>query len=406
MEIDTPVPGNLMIRLRDTIAGEQLKFYSPESLEDVRWILHRFEESDVWAMDTESTGVDCYVRDWELRTFQFGNATHSYVIHARFKREIKIIITTPGIRWIGFNGPHDIRSIDKFLGFDTGVVCKAEAYLPGHHKDSRNVEEGGISHGLKEQSIARIDRTAGKWEVALKAEFKKIMVPVPGEVYKSGPRKGTQKYKKATIAQGWSLIDPMHPAYIAYAASDPILTYRLWMTHAPFVRSNRELYDFDFRVQQACDRLQRRGMPIDIDYTTRLTARYHLMVRKMQAVAADYGCANINSGAQLAATLERLGARLTVRTKTGQISTESHVLRGLLTSGTTALQEFVSAVLVAKQCAKRASSYTEAMLHSRDSAGRVHPSIKSLGARTARMSVSNPPFQQLPTKDRESDITS
>jgi DNA polymerase I len=52
---------------------------------------------------------------------------------------------------------------------------------------------------------------------------------------------------------------------------------------------------------------------------------------------------------------------------------------------------------------KRKASYTESMLEEADSDGRIHPSFNTLGARTARMSVSNPPLQQLPTKDREED---
>jgi hypothetical protein len=48
---------------------------------------------------------------------------------------------------------------------------------------------------------------AGKWEQALKAEFKKITIPIPGEVYKSGPRKGQRKVRKAKLSEGWGLID-------------------------------------------------------------------------------------------------------------------------------------------------------------------------------------------------------
>ncbi|HEY6020269.1 MAG TPA: hypothetical protein VIY48_10305, partial [Candidatus Paceibacterota bacterium] len=140
------------------------------------------------------------------------------------------------VNWIGHNGPHDIRCIDEHLGYETGVVCKGETYIPSHHADSRNRKEGGIGHELKELAVSVVDRDAGRWEVELKKVFKTIEIPIPGEVYKSGPRKGTPKSRKAKLAEGWGLIDPSHPAYIAYAAADPILTYRVWRHYQPTVR--------------------------------------------------------------------------------------------------------------------------------------------------------------------------
>jgi DNA polymerase-1 len=124
----------------------------------------------------------------------------------------------------------------------------------------------------------------------------------------------------------------------------------------------------------------------------------------MTAVAAEYGCLNINSGAQIATALASLGVELTERTKTGQICTDSHVLRGLLTHGRDHVRRFIRAVLTAKQVSKRQQSYTWHFLSQRDTNDRIHPSINTLGARTARMSVSNPALQQLPTKEREDEI--
>ncbi|MDT8916199.1 DNA polymerase A family protein [Amycolatopsis sp. PS_44_ISF1] len=56
-------------------------------------------------------------------------------------------------------------------------------------------------------------------------------------------------------------------------------------------------------------------------------------------------------------------------------------------------------IVRAKRAEKWKESYALPFLLDRDEHDRIHPSIKSLAARTARMSVSGPPLQQLPSGD-------
>lgn len=393
-----------MLHIKDEIANEPINFYVAETPKDAGRIYRASFQRSVWALDTESTGINCYRPDWKLRTFQFGNDRISFVVPARFRKTIAGIITREGVNWIGHNGSHDIRCIDRFLGYETGITCSGETYIPSHHTDSRNRAEGGIGHELKELASHLVDRNAGKWELALKAKFKTILIPIEGEVYKSGPRKGTQKYRKAYLSEGWSLIDPMDETYLAYAASDPVLTFRVWNRLRNVAKDNRRLYEFDRKVQAACDRLQRRAIRLDVPYTRKLSNAFSRAAERQIEVAREYGCKNIHSGPQIATVLMDLGAQLTKQTPTGQWVTDGEVLRGLLKSGEADIQRFVRSVLLARQCIKRRESYTDQMLAEMDAEGRVHPSIKALGARTARMSVSGPPLQQLPTKDRENEL--
>lgn len=393
-----------MLTLTDTLAGESVRFHYIRTRDDAQRLRMFVHAHSALAIDTESTGLDCYVPDWQLRTVQIGDANDSYVIPAKFRNLIAWLMKQD-IKWIGHNGYHDIRCIDRFLGFDTGVVCVGETHIPSHHHDSRNQQEGGVGHGLKELAIAHIDRQAGKWEVALKRVFKTIKVPIVGQVYKSGLCRGQQKMRKIRLAEGWALINPRHPAYIAYAAADPILTYRVWQFFQPTVKRQLDLYHFDLAVAGACDALQRRGLKLDVTYTERLSAAYTRTAEQAIQEAATYGCSNIQSGKQVADTLLDLGAHLTVKTPSGNaFKTDDKVLRRIMTiTNHPGVREFIHCVLLAKQLLKRRESYTEAMLRGRDTDDRVHASINPLGARTARMSVSRPPFQQLPTKNREGD---
>ena len=393
-----------MLTIPDEVAGDPVTFNLVQTKDDCYKVARFIKANTTLGIDTESTGLNCYHNMWQLRTVQIGHSTASYVVPARFRGFIEWIMKSE-TRWIAHNGPHDIRSIDAYLGYETGAWCFLETYIPSHHRDSRNQAEGGIGHGLKELATALVDRDAGKWEKALKAAFKEILIEIPGEVYKSGPRKGTQKYRKAKLSEGWGLIDPNDPRYVAYAAADPILAFRVWQVLRSQAREQRNLYLFDQRVARACDTLTRRGMPLDIPYTKRLSAAYLSKAQALMDTAADYGCTNIQSGQQIARALTRLGVRLTERTKTGQYVTDNTVLRGIMeTTDSASVIHFIRAVLGAKQMLKRRESYTEQMLREVDIHGRVHPSINILGARTARMSVSNPPFQQLPTKDNEGDL--
>jgi len=391
-----------VLRINDWLADEQIQINYPESRRDLSEIADFVRSSRALGIDTESTGLNPYHPQWMLRTTQIGNANVAYVVPASARRFVGWLCKQR-IQWIGHNGPHDIRCIDAYLGYETGIIC-AETHIPSHHFDSRNRKEGGIGHGLKELANHYIDKSASKWEIELKKIFKTIEIPIAGEVYKSGPRKGQQKMRKAKLSEGWRLVDSRHPAYIAYAGVDPLITYRVWKEFQPIVRHFYELYQFDKRVANACDRLQRRGLPIDVDYTTRLSSAFLNRAEHYRARAAEYGCANIQSGQKLAQTLMALGVELTERTKTGQLKTDAGILRKIRsTVDSEEVRDFSRCVLLAKQLEKRKSSYADHMLADLDVNGRVHPSINPLGARTARMSVSNPPFQQLPTKNREDE---
>lgn len=391
-----------MIRLRDRLAGKTIMFHCVENTRDL-YEVSRFIKHARWlGIDTESTGVNCYRRGWQLRTVQYGDAEDSYVVPQRFRKFIAWSMQQK-VNWIGHNGPHDIRSIDQHLGYTTGVVCVGETFIPAHHADSRGQKEGGTGHGLKELAEAKIDPNAGKWERELKRVFKTIEIPMPGEFFKSGPRKGQPKVRKAKLDEGWGLIDPMHPAYIAYAAADPILTYHVWRYYHPVWKEFRERYDFDHRVQLACDKLQRRAIPLDVNYTEILSEAFTRKAGQFIKRAEAYGCKNIHSGQQVAKTLLSLGAVLRERTPTGKYQTSDAILRGIAKKHDGEVKDFIRCVLVAKQLLKRRESYTDAMLRERDRYDRIHPSIKPLGARTTRMSVSGPPLQQLPTKDRDDE---
>lgn len=393
-----------MLVIRDTIANEPIEFRWCENVADVRQAWEFSLTQDFWAFDTESTGLNTFHPKWRMRTFQFGHSRIAYVIHHRFRKAIERIYTREGVIWVGHNAPHDARSVDRYLGYETGVWKLMDTYIPGHHADPRNAQEGGIAHGLKEQCIALVDPESGKWDAARKKYFKTIRVPIPGEVYKSGARKGTQKLRTVTLAEGWTHSDPAHPVMIAYAGADVILAARLWNARRALLTHNKDLYTFDLRIQAIGDVLQRRGIRLDVDYATRYRAALDRKATRYAARAKTLGCDNIYSPPQLAEALLNLGAVLRDKTPTGKYKTDDKTLRAIIDSAPESDAAKLSRyVLIAKRVSKRREAYADAMLREMDAEGRVHPSINTLAARTTRMSVSQPPLQQLPTKESELD---
>lgn len=161
------------------------------------------------------------------------------------------------------------------------------------------------------------------------------------------------------------------------------------------------LIEFDHELQMACDTMQRKGLLVDEPYTVDLNRRFETEIAQWQDVAASFGCSNVEASRDVASALQDLGAEFTEFTaKTGQPVTDRNVLEKLAeTHADTDVARLIEAIFSAKRMSKRKASYTDHMLYGRDALGRIHASINTLGARTARMSVSNPPLQQLPSRE-------
>jgi DNA polymerase-1 len=122
--------------------------------------------------------------------------------------------------------------------------------------------------------------------------------------------------------------------------------------------------------------------------------------------AKRYGVENVNSTKQVSSALVAMGEDLSARTPSGGLKVDADVLLQLADLDrewhpreTRKPNPLATAVLHAKRSGKWAGTYADAFAKLRDENDRIHPSIGGLQARTARMSVSRPPLQQLPSSD-------
>lgn len=379
-----------MISFEHWVAGQPCRINFPENRDD----LVRFEEwlaqgDRVLAVDTETTGLDVYTPAHRLRLVQFGNRDEAWVLHApSFAPAIVRALRQPRA-FVMHNAAYDLLVLDRHLGvtveelgsrtFDTRVLA--------HLLDPRADSEGGIGLALKPLSAVYVDPEAPDTQEGLTAEFRRL------------------GFTKAT---GWAGIPTTNELYLRYAGLDVIFARRLFDEIAPMVRDIGldHLSKFEHHLQVLLAILQRRGMRLDVPYVEKLKSELLAEAERFAAVAARYGVANPNSTAQVAEALLAMGETLSERTGAGAPKVDKGVLLPLADLDlqwqrieARTPNPLADAVVRSKRAKKWSESYAQAFLDLKDSDDRLHPFIGGLQARTARMSVSRPPLQQLPSSD-------
>lgn len=200
----------------------------------------------------------------------------------------------------------------------------------------------------------------------------------------------------------WGTVPIDFQPYWAYGALDCILTTRLWTQFyekcgpgTPYSKA----YELEMNVRRIATRMELNGAHIDLDYSKR---KFDELTAYAQSVKdwtkSTYDNVSITSNVQLVRLLEKLGAEFTEFTKTGQKSASKEQLKLLMITSNDSVKALVDVVLKQRKADKLANTYFANFLT--DSVnGFVHPSIRTLGARTSRMSITDPALQTLPKGD-------
>lgn len=378
------------------VAGDAVTIRFPESPDDLtefnRWAeLHR---GQILGLDTENTGLHIYGSSFRGRLVQFGTGDEAWCIPVErgdaYRWAASAVLRDPGRQFVAHNAPYDLLVLDV-----SGLATLEElgprvfdTYLLGHLCDPRMLHQGGTGLKLKELCIVYVDADAADTQDGLHVVFRK-------------------EYK-ATKHTGWALIDIDHPLYLTYAGLDVIYAVRLLRELGTLVKGNglSKLAHFEHRVQLLTTAMRKRGLRIDPEYTTTLVAQLHDEATRHRNTAAEFGVANVNSTAQVIAALQGMDEVWTETTDGGAPSVSKDVLLPMADLGmqwerldSRDPNPVADAVVRAKRAGSWSKAYAQAFLDKMDASGHIHPSIRSLAARTARMSVSDPPLQQLPSSD-------
>jgi DNA polymerase-1 len=191
--------------------------------------------------------------------------------------------------------------------------------------------------------------------------------------------------------------------YWIYAAMDPVLNCHLWEKIIPDVQSRfGAVYDLEMAIVRIATKMMLKGAQLDPVYIE--TERQKLQQFSTEArlwLKVTYGITSPLSAGQISRALTQLGVEISVFTDAGAPKMDKDTLEFYQkTSFNPAVQELCRYVLAVRHADKLRGTYLDNFMSMADSNGIIHASINTLAARTSRMSMSDPNFQNLPRDDK------
>jgi DNA polymerase-1 len=336
---------------------DSVNLHYVESVAEVDDFMRWLSEDHEWlAFDLETGGLEFWNK--KLRLFQFGDSNTAWA----------------------FRG-------DRWLGVMEEVLSKYEGKIVGHNVyfDVRFSEFNGITVPKKNlhdtMNMAHIIDPVKS--VALKTRTSQMLSPQAKRL--QGALEGAMKAQ----GWGWDTIPVDFPIYHFYGAFDCILTSRLAETYWDKIQSEfRDVYDLEMQVSRVCSNMEFKGTRVDLPYCSGKYDEFTEYCQKTEEWCLENFGVMPSENQNVAIALIREGVDLSKTTASGLWSTDKDVLEGIE-------HPLAQAVLGFRKASKLKQSYFRNFLEMNDH-GILHPSIRTLGARTARMSVREPALQTLP----------
>ena len=343
-----------------------------EAMDFKRWLGER-HANDAVAVDTETTGLDPREAGAGIRLCQFGDTMNGWSIPWEDWRGLCMeALTQYDGTWVYHN-----------LAFEHKWFAQHATNGWKPYRD-RSVDMMIAAHiinplgsgALKVLSRKYVDRDAAGGESILHAGM-------------------------ADNGWSWATVPVTYDPYWFYGALDTVLTARLWDRFKPEVGPGgkyADVFDLEMAVRFIVSRMEEHGAAIDVDYAQRQFTRLNDEADAVEAWAKDAFKIKISSNDQLGAKLIELGGELLDKTATGKDKVDRFTLQVLMDPENgypPAVQMLAEQALRARSARKFASTYFKNLVD-KNYDGLVHADVRTLGARTGRMSVSNPPLQQIP----------
>lgn len=335
---------------------------------DDAWAMKRWlgERREILAVDSETSGLDPRAPGAKLRLVQIGDHETGWAIPWEQWGGVALECLNA---WEGdyvfHNAAFDIRWLDLHAGWkapwhrvhDTMIMAQVSDPLGGG--------------ALKPLANRHVDRRASAGDALLKEAM-------------------------AKEGWGWENIPVDFDAYWAYGALDTIITAHLW-SHFRTDLEYPKVYELEMATRRVISRMEDNGAPIDIEYCEQKYSQLTEYVESMKEWGKQNLGISIGSNVQLARYFQNtLGAEITKQTKSGAPSVDKNQLKlWVNTMPDTPVAQIAKFILDVRKADKLASSYFSNFLEMHVD-GILHPSIKTLGARTGRMSMTNPALQTLP----------
>lgn len=348
-----PLPTDLSLTLVNTI---------DDAMAMKRWLGERRE---VLGLDTETSGLDPHAPDAKLRLVQIGDHKSGWAV--------------PWEQWGGavmeclnaWDGQIALHN----AAFDVRWMRIHADWEPPWHRIHDTMIMAQIdnplgSGALKALATKIVDRRANAGEVMLKEAMSKE-------------------------GWGWHNIPIDYDAYWAYGALDPVITAHLWSHFRTDLKYPR-VYDLEMAARRVVSKMEDNGSRIDIDYCEKKLDELTRYVEQSKAWAKEAWGISIGSSPQVAKFFkDNLGQEVERTTNSGAPSADKAQMMIFSASPDPRVAQAAKFILQVRKADKLAGTYFGNFLKMHND-GILHPSIKTLGARTGRMSMTNPALQTLP----------
>lgn len=338
---------------------DNVKVYLIESTAEVadfmRWLGER-RPNDKLAYDTESGGLD--KQKDRARLAQFGDSEKGWAMSVdAWKGVIQEVFNTYEGEYVGANIPFD-WAMSRNAGITPPSTDRVHDVRPMHHP-----LEPTLSTALKPMATKYADPRAAHAQHELDEAIK---------VY------------------GWDGVPIDFGPYWIYAAQDTVLTSQVDDVLRPRVLAEcPKAYDLELATLWAVDAMERRGAHVDVPYAKDSLDRFLQYVETSERWCRETYGVSPGSNQSVINALVAEGFNFEKKTATGLFKLDKDVLEGID-------HPLAATVLRRRQTQKLAQSYLRHFIEQSDGDDVVHYSINSLGARTGRMSITNPAFQTLP----------
>lgn len=195
----------------------------------------------------------------------------------------------------------------------------------------------------------------------------------------------------------WETVPIDYTYYWIYAAMDPVLTCHIYEKLAPAVFSQyKEAYDIELGATRVIAQMEAKGARINPAYCRDKATSLRQYAQDARTWLHDVHGIDKPTPAKLTAYFLEHDHQLTKKTKSGNsLAMDKDVLDKLVLSG----DPVAATVLNIRKAEKTVTTYLDNLISSADEHDRVHPNIWVAGARTSRMSITDPALQTLPRTD-------
>jgi DNA polymerase I len=199
----------------------------------------------------------------------------------------------------------------------------------------------------------------------------------------------------------WGTIPVDNPNYWQYGALDPVITVQL-LNHQKnegLISRYGRVYELEMAARKVVSKMEQNGAPIDVEYSEAMYKKLSDEVNQAKSWCKENVGVNIGSSAQLAKFFTKMGATITKTTKGGNPSVDKDQLKFWAVSGENeSIKQYAKLILDVKKKDKIATAYFDNFVKMHVD-GVLHPQIKTMGARTGRMSCVTPALQTIPRGD-------